>query len=117
MMGTGCTVLETILMDAQADVSAHRHAARIRSSVEGLFRQAHMAACIVCHRPLSIERSIGGILVAFAMPKPRATSTSPICRPCWQAEPVTELSRHAEIALGRIIVGGRWLDPAPPDSG
>lgn len=117
MMGTGCTVLDSILMDARADVSVYRHAGRIRSSMEGLLRQAHMAACIACDRPLSIERSVGGRLIAFSTPRPRATSTSPICRPCWQTEPIAELSRHAEIALGRIIVGGRWLDPAPPDSG
>jgi len=109
------TVLEALLMEAGADISAHRQAHRIRSSIASLYQSAHLAAYVACHRSLCTERPIAGILIAFASPKPRALATSPFCLPCWR-EPIEERSRHSERALGRIIVGGKWLDPIPDTS-
>lgn len=109
--------LDVVLVSAGADISAHEHAERIAPAIAALFRSAGAASCFSCREPLSAKRTFGGILIAFASGRPRAVVTSPACASCW-SEPITEeLSRHAERALRRIVIGGRWLDPAPPDSG
>lgn len=107
----GGRVVETILFEAGADIGAHKHAVRIRNALNDL-SQSGMAACLACHRGLCTSRPIGGILVAFAVPKARAITTSPICLPCFDL-PLAELSEISGRALGRIIVGGKWIDPLP----
>jgi hypothetical protein len=111
----GGSIVETMLIAAGTDLRAHRHAHRLRSAIGELSQNAGMAACLACHRGLCTARPIGGILIAFAVPKARAITTSPFCLSCWR-EPLDERSRHAERALGRIIVGGKWLDPLPVDT-
>lgn len=114
IIGRG-SVVETMLIAAGADVSAHKHADRIRKAIGELSQSAGLAACVACHRGLCTSRPIGGILVAFAVPKARVFTTSPICLPCWR-EPIAALSLHAERALRRIVVDGEWLDPLPDDT-
>lgn len=111
----GGSVVETMLIAAGSDIGAHKHAHRIRSAIGELSQNSGMAACVACHRGLCTARPIAAVLIAFAVPKPRAITTSPICLPCWR-EPLDELSRHAERALGRIIIGGKWLDPLSIDT-
>lgn len=111
----GGRMLDTLLIACGADIGGHRHASRISRAIDELSQNSGAAACVACHRGLCTTRPAAAILVAYALPKPRAITTTPVCLPCF-AKPLAELSDHFERALGRIVIGGRWLDPLPADT-
>ncbi|KRR11544.1 hypothetical protein CP49_18080 [Bradyrhizobium valentinum] len=108
--------MDTALVAAGQSLAGHRHEARYRGVIADLFRSGRSVSCIVCRRSPAIERPIGGLLLACAAHKPKASSVSAICLACWTAYDADLIEQAATRVLRTFVKGGRFVDPPPIDT-